>query len=217
MTASPERSGPPGVPRWLEWVRALQGVAQAGLTYARDPYDIERYREVRRVAAEIGAEHAAQDAGAIERFFASARGYPTPKMDVRSAVIVNRRILLVQERDDGGWALPGGWADVGESAAEAAMRETREETGLEVRAIKLIALYDRERRGHPPHAEHSYKAFFACEACGTPALRAGTDMQDARFFDRAELPPLSRTRVTPEQITLAFAHHANPELPTEFD
>lgn len=204
-------------PRWLQWARRLQSVAQAGLTHARDPYDLERYRDVRRLAAEIAAAGSDADVDAIAAFFASERGHPTPKVDVRAAVIVDERILLVKEADDGGWALPGGWADVGESAGEAAVRETREEAGIEVRPEKVIALYERERRGHPPHPEFSYKVFFACRACGVPEPRPGPETLDAAFFAPDVLPTLSAARVTPEEIAVAIAHHRDPALPTEFD
>jgi ADP-ribose pyrophosphatase YjhB (NUDIX family) len=214
MTAPPERSNPPD---WLRWSRALQGIAQAGLTYAQDPYDLERYRDVRRVAAEIAAHGSGGDIEQITGFFASERGYPTPKIDVRAAVIADERILLVQERDDGGWTMPGGWADVGESAAEAAVRETREEAGVEVSAVKLIALYERERHGHPWHPEFSYKAFFACQVRDAAEPAAGLETTGAAFVDRRRLPELSLARITPAEIELAFVHHAAPELATEFD
>lgn len=205
------------VPRWLGWVRRLESIAQAGLTYAHDRYDIERYEEVRRVAADIAAAGSSGDAEKIAAFFAAERGYPTPKIDVRAAVIVDERILLVQERDDRRWALPGGWADVGESASEAAARETLEETGVPVRPEKVLALYERERRGHPVHPEFSYKVFFACRPCRAPEPRAGGETLAAAFFERRALPALSATRVTAQEIDLAFAHHLNPSLPTEFD
>jgi ADP-ribose pyrophosphatase YjhB (NUDIX family) len=205
-------------PDWLRWSRALQSIAQAGLRYAGDPFDVERYVEVRRVAAEIAAAGAGAEVGGVERFFASEQGHPTPKIDVRAAVIADGRILLVRERDDNGWSMPGGWADVGESAAEAAVRETREEAGLEVRALKLIALYERERRGHPLHPEFSYKAFFACEPMTDRSPGAVThETSEARFFSPLELPPLSLARITPGEVATAFAHHRDPELPTEFD
>ena len=217
MAPPSEPAGAPVAPRWLEWTRRLQSVAQAGLTHAQNPYDLERYRDVRRVAAEIAAAGTAGDVDAILAFFASQRGYPTPKVDVRAAAIVEDQILLVKERDDGGWALPGGWADVGESAAEAAVRETREEAGVEVRPEKVIALYERERRGHPPHPEFSYKIFFACRVCGVPEPRGGRETLGAAFFAPGTLPPLSAARVTSQEIAVAFAHHRDPGLPTEFD
>jgi ADP-ribose pyrophosphatase YjhB (NUDIX family) len=215
LVTEPQRSSVE--PPWLDWVRRLQAAAQAGLTYSQDPFDVERYRDVRRIAAEIAAEHSAAEVGAIEELFASARGYPTPKIDVRAAVIVDGRILLVRERDDARWALPGGWADVGETAGEAVARETREEAGLEVRAVKLIALYDRQRRGHPRHPEYSYKAIFRCDPISEIVPRAGHEIDGAAFFAASELPDLSLPRVTPQQIAVAFAHQANPDLATEFD
>ena len=217
MATPGESPGPRTGPRWLEWSRRLQGVAQAGLTHSQSRYDLERYDEVRRVAAEIAAAGSGGEADAILAFFASERGYPTPKIDVRAAVFLDDSILLVHERDDEGWALPGGWADVGESAGEAAVRETREEAGVEVRPEKLIALYERERRGHPPHPEFSYKAFFACRACGAVEPHAGPETLGAEFFMPDALPRLSRARVTPQEIAVAFAHHRDPSLPTEFD
>lgn len=204
-------------PPWLEWVRRLQAVAQAGLTYSQDPFDVERYRDVRRIAAEMAAEHSCVEAEVIEELFTSARGYPTPKIDVRAALIVDDRILLVRERDDARWALPGGWADVGETAGEAVARETHEEAGIEVRAVKLIALYDRQRRGHPRHPEYSYKAIFRCDPMGEIAPRAGGETDGAGFFSACDLPDLSLPRVTPQQVAVAFAHQADPDLPTEFD
>jgi ADP-ribose pyrophosphatase YjhB (NUDIX family) len=217
MAPPSDPAGASVTPRWLEWTRRLQSIAQAGLTHSRDSYDLERYSEVRRVAAEIAAAGSEGNADAILAFFTSERGYPTPKVDVRAAVIVEERILLVRERDDGRWALPGGWADVGESAGEAAVRETLEEAGIEVRPEKVIALYERERRGHPAHPEFSYKIFFACRVRGVAEPRGGAETLDAAFFASNALPPLSAARVTAQEIAVAFAHHREPELPTEFD
>lgn len=209
---------PAGAPAWLDWARSLAAIAQAGLTYAQDPFDRERYEQIRRLGAEIAAAHTGQSMRAIDGFFASERGYPTPKLDVRAVVIHGGRILLVREREDGGWALPGGWADIGESPARAAERETAEEAGVEVSARKLIALIDREQRGHPPHPEYSYKALFACVArAADPQPRAGAEVTDAGFFAPDALPPLSLARTLPAQIELGFAHAADPGLPTAFD
>lgn len=212
-----------GAPAWLEWARALQAIAQTGLAFSLDRYDLERYRQIRRIAAEMAGAASAGDPDTIENFFASATGYPTPKIDVRAAVIVDGRILLVRERDDGCWSMPGGWADVGESAAESVVRETREEAGIAVRPVKLIALYERERHGHPVHPEFSYKAFFACvpesaRCADSPNLTpAAADTVGVGFFDPRELPPLSLARVTFAEVSLAFEHARDPQLPTAFD
>jgi ADP-ribose pyrophosphatase YjhB (NUDIX family) len=148
--------------------------------------------------------------------FEADRGYATPKIDVRAAVISENRILLVRERSDGLWTMPGGWADVGDSPSIAAVRETREESGYEVRVTKLIALLDRDRHGHPPIPHHAYKVFFLCELIGgEPVTSSETDQ--VGFFPENELPPLSLTRLVPSEVALAFQHHRNPQLPTAFD
>src|SRR5262245_42148027 len=146
-------------PRWLEWARELQSIAQAGLTYAKDPFDVERYQAVRRLAAEMLAAQTGEDADRIHDLFVGEYGHPTPKVDVRGAVFQDDTILLVKERVDGGWTLPGGWADVNESPAEAVVREVFEESGYQTRAVKLLALYDRRKHEHPPHPWHIYKVF----------------------------------------------------------
>ena len=166
---------------------------------------------------DCAAAHTDVDAELIEGLFAANSGHPTPKIDVRAAVIVSQRILLVRERSDAGWALPGGWAGPGESPSEAVVRETREEAGVDVRATKLIALYDRARQGHPPHSEYIYKAIFACDPLGPGAPRASGETDGADFFDSTGLPELSAGRTTPAQIARAFEHHADSSLATDFD
>jgi ADP-ribose pyrophosphatase YjhB (NUDIX family) len=204
-------------PRWLAWVRSLQTIAQSGLNYATDDYDRDRYREVRRIAAELAAANSDADPDIIEGLFAAGSGHPTPKVDVRAAIVVSERILLVREVADGGWTLPGGWADPGESPSEAAARETREEAGVDVRATKLIALYDRARRNYPPHIECIYKAIFSCELIGDAVPHASDETDGVEFFPADKLPALSTGRTTAQQIERVFAHHNNPSLPTEFD
>ncbi|MCB0064944.1 MAG: NUDIX domain-containing protein, partial [Caldilineaceae bacterium] len=150
--------------------------------------------------------------------FRQEEGYATPKVDVRGAVFRGNKILLVKERSDGCWTLPGGWADIGDSPAVAVERELVEESGYRTRAIKLLALYDRNhpRHAHPPHLHHIYKLFFRCEIIGGTATTSN-ETDDVRFFDRAEIPPLSLTRIVPSQIARLFAHYDDPTLPTDFD
>jgi ADP-ribose pyrophosphatase YjhB (NUDIX family) len=202
---------------WLEWARRLQAIAQTGLTYALDPYDVERYGAVREVAAEMMAEASGSvDVAVIRDLFAEQCGYATPKVDVRGAVFRDGKILLVRERSDGGWSLPGGWADVEDTPAEATVREIREESGFETRAVKLLAVYDRNRHAHPPIPFHAYKLFFLCELLGGAAAHSN-ETDGADFFAEDALPPLSITRVTTGQIERLFEHYRNPELPTDFD
>jgi ADP-ribose pyrophosphatase YjhB (NUDIX family) len=150
-------------------------------------------------------------------------GHATPKTDVRGAVFrEDGKILLVQEMMDGArWTLPGGWADIGESAGESVVREVYEETGYSVRAVKLAALLDRNKHPHPPHPFHAYKAFFICELTD-PERRPdphNIETGEIGWFGSDEIAALelSISRVTHDQIARLFEHHFNPHLPTDFD
>jgi ADP-ribose pyrophosphatase YjhB (NUDIX family) len=186
------------------------------LTFAENPYDIERYTAIRTIAAEIIAQRAGADTGQVLSLLASDAGYATPKVDVRGVVFGDGKILLVQERSDGLWTLPGGWADVGDSPAEAVVREIQEESGYETRATKLLALLDRNRHGHPPHVNHIYKVFFGCEVIGgTPVT--SHEILGVGFFAEDEIPELSLTRIVPAQIARMFEHLRQPDLSADFD
>jgi len=205
------------VPPWLTWARRLQAIAQSGLTYCKDKFDIQRYEELRSIAADMMAAGAAlPDAAPIHDLFAHQSGYATPKIDVRVAAFRDNRILLVRELEDGCWTLPGGWADIGEPPSVAAAREVREESGFNVRITKLAAFLDRNLQGHPHHAFHAYKIFFLSELQGG-AAQDSNETAGAQFFAEDHLPPLSLSRVTPRQIALMFEHLRNPALPTTFD
>lgn len=201
---------------WLHWAQRLQAIAQNGLTYALNDFDRERFTQVQEIAVEIIARHATDAPDQVIRLYAEQFGYATPKVDVRAAVFRDNRILLVQEREDGGWTLPGGWADVGQSASESVAREVHEESGYEVRATKLLAFYERDRHPHPPILFHSFKVIFQCELTGgSPKTSVETTGVD--FFAEDDLPPLSLPRILPEQIKHLFDHYRHPEWPTTFD
>jgi ADP-ribose pyrophosphatase YjhB (NUDIX family) len=204
------------VTRWLEWAQRLQAIAQNGLTFARDPYDVERYEAVRAIAAEIMAGHSDADLDLVKGLFAEQAGYATPKVDVRGAVFRDDAILLVRERSDGLWTLPGGWADVDDSPGDAVVREIFEESGYRTRAVKLLALYDRNKHGHPLYPFHTYKIFFQCELIGGAPV-ASHETDGVGFFREDAIPELSLTRVMPQQIGRLFAHYRHPDWPTDFD
>jgi ADP-ribose pyrophosphatase YjhB (NUDIX family) len=203
-------------PNWLDWAKRLQALAQTGLAFANNEFDRQRYTAVMAIAAAMVAAGTGEDPTRLEALFAAERGYATPKVDVRAAIFREGRILLVKERADGGWTLPGGWADIGDSPGMAVEREAREESGYEVRAVKLAAVYDRNRHEHTPLLYHIWKLFFVCEITGgAPAPSVETEAVE--FFAPDELPPLSIGRVTPRQIAHMFEHHRHPEWPTTFD
>ncbi|MDT8300979.1 MAG: NUDIX hydrolase [Sedimentisphaerales bacterium] len=204
-------------PKWLDWAKRLQAVAQNGLTFAKNHFDIERYEQIQHIAAEILADKADFSTKDVINLFVREKDYATPKVDVRGAVFRDGRILLVKESSDGNWAVPGGWADVGESPSESVEREVQEEAGFTVRAERLAAIYDRSKHPHKPLMHyHVYKLFFICEITGGEPTTS-EETEEVAFFDQNNLPELSITKTLPEQITKMFEYHYRPELPVYFD
>jgi ADP-ribose pyrophosphatase YjhB (NUDIX family) len=209
----------PVEPRWLIWVRQIQALAQTGLAFTRDQYDRERYEQLRSLAAEIAAVQTGTPLPEIEMLFSQQTGYATPKLGVRGAVFKGDKVLLVREReDDHRWTLPGGWADVNESPAEAVAREVREEAGLDVRPYKLAAVWDRARHAHGVVQPFTvWRLFFLCEIIGGEA-KPGPETSEVAFFAEHELPiELSTRRVLLPQLKRMFERMRHPELTTEFD
>ena len=192
-------------------------MAQTGLTFSVDRFDRQRYERLRELAASMLAEGSGERYEVIIEILREGWGYTTPKVDVRGAAFIDGRVLMVREISDGCWTLPGGWADVNQSAAECVVREIFEESGFEARARKLAAVRDYQRSGHPPrNVDSIYKMFFICEITGGSA-RPSNETSEASFFARNELPPLSLGRVTAAQIERMFHHAEHPEIATDFD
>ncbi len=203
-------------PKWLEWARRLDAIAQNGLTFAESPFDIERYTTIRQVAAEMLAQGSGTEIDRILDLLSGQVGYATPKVDVRGVVFQEGKILLVRERSDGLGTLPGGWADVGDSPSEAVVREVREESGYLTQATKLLALLDRNRHGAPPFPHHIYKVFFRCEIIGGGPV-SSAEIQDVGFFAEDAIPELSLTRTMPGQIARMFEHYRHPDMTVDDD
>ena len=204
-------------PQWLSWTKRVQAIAQTGLAFTRDHYDQQRYEELLAIAAEMMAAGAGiPDSQKVLDLFRSEHGYATPKIEVRGAVLHDGQVLLVREREDGGWTLPGGWADVGDTPSAMVVREVKEESGYDVVPRKLAALFDRNKHPHPPISSHAYKLFFLCDLLGGEAAPS-FETPEVGFFPRNELPRLSPSRVTEYQIQHMFEHAAHPEWPTTFD
>ena len=205
-------------PDWLRWAQKLQSIAQIGLTYAEDPYDRERYEQLREMAVEMASGGSGKGAEAVRVVFASEAGYPTPKIDVRAVVFRVDELLLVRERRSQGWTFPGGWADVGDTPSVAAERETLEESGYQVKAEKVIAFLDKARHEHPPSMDYTYKVLIGCRLEGGEACTSH-EVDDVGFFTEEAIAglQLDLDRMTPGQAALAFAHHRDPRRPTELD
>ncbi len=202
---------------WLRWVRTLQSIGQAGLNYTDNAFDRDRYERVGRVAAQMVAALAGLPAVAVAEAFAADAGHPTPKVDVRGAVFRDGQVLLVRERSDGRWTLPGGWADPGDSPGATVAREVREETGYAVSANRLVAVHDRDLHNHPPIAFAVYKLFFLCQLEPVPTGEYDHEIESVAWFDPSTPPQLSTGRVTTDQLALVARHHADPTRPAEFD
>ena len=204
-------------PQWLSIARELRAIAQTGLTFSADRFDRQRYERVRELAASMLALGSGADYDVILGILRDDKGYATPKVDVRGAAFVDGRVLLVREISDGKWTLPGGWADVNQTAGECVVREIAEESGFEARVLKLAAVYDYQRSNRPArHIDSIYKMFFICEITGG-AARVSDETSEVAFFARGELPPLSLGRTTAAQIDRMFLHAERPDLPADFD
>jgi ADP-ribose pyrophosphatase YjhB (NUDIX family) len=209
-------SAPAHTPTLLEWLRKAQAIAQNGLAFTADPFDRERYLQLQQLIAQLLHTELGVPPQSASKFWEGEVGYATPKVDVRGAVFDADRVLLVRERSDGRWTLPGGWVDVNDAPSEAVEREILEESGYRARAVKLAALVDKNRHPHPPNVHHIYKLMFLCELTGgEPAVSVETDAVD--FFPVTGLPELSRGRILPSQIERLYQHHLDPILPTDFD
>ena len=203
-------------PLWLSWARELQSMAQTGLTYSKDAYDTERYTRLIEIAAEIVSRHSHLPLQALQENFLAQPGYATPKVDVRGAVVREGQILLVQERSDGRWCMPGGWADVGEIPSAMVVRETWEESGYQVVPRKVVGVFDANRSGRPLEFYHAYKIVFLCDLVGGEA-RASNETSAVGFFSFDELPPLSWERTNERHLREVWAHLQDPGRPAAFD
>src|SRR5215212_3131235 len=201
--------------QWLIWAQEIFSLSQSGITYSGNPYDIERYKRLQEITAEIIESQSNVSKESVLNSFSMQAGYITPKIDVRGAVIRDGKILLIQESADGKWAMPGGWADLGNSPASVAEREVWEESGFRVKAEKVVAVLDANRI-EPFEFYHAYKLIFLCKLLGGEP-RISHETLAVGFFDPAHLPPLSSYRTDENMLQEVFAHLENINRPTMFD
>lgn len=197
----------------------LAALAQSGLTYVTSDYDIDRYQQVRALSADLLALVSDRPVDELMLELGRDTGYATPKVDVRAALLDEQeRFLLMRERSDGLWSLPGGWADPLDSPVQAVLREVREETGYGAEVVKLVACWDRDRQGHLPALPVSvYKLFFLCRATGDVGQPAALETLEIGWFSIDALPPLSVGRVLERQLRRVLEHSRDRSLPTELD
>ncbi len=200
----------------LDWARKVRAIAHNGLLFAKDSFDRDRYQKLQALTDDLIAAELSLPVEEVRTLWKYDEGYVTPKVDVRGAVFRDDRILLVRERSDGKWSLPGGWVDINDSPAAAIEREIWEESGFRAKAVKLAALFDRQRHPHPPSLYHIYKLLFLCELTGGEA-QVSNETDAIEFFPLSSLPELSPGRITRGQIERMFEHQRQRDLPTDFD
>lgn len=200
----------------LDWARKVQAIAQNGLLFSKDSFDRDRYTQLKDLSDSILAAELDIPLGKARALWEKEDGYVTPKVDVRGGVFDGDRVLLVRERSDGRWTLPGGWVDVNDTPSDAVVREIFEESGYRAKATKLAMLVDKNRHPHPPSVHHIYKLFFLCELTGG-AARTSNETDGVDFFPVHSLPDLSVGRALSSQIERLYAHQLNRSLPTDFD
>jgi len=204
------------VNKWLKWASDLQSIAQAGLTFGENQYDIDRYQQIRDLSVEILHEYTEINHDKIRDLFASETGYPTPKVDVRAAVFSDDKILMVNEKVDGKWSLPGGWADVNSSVSESAAKECFEEAGAIVKPKRIIAIHLGNRHNNHNFPYTIYKIFVECVLIEYN-FRANTETLGSGFFRYDALPELSFERNNADQIKMCFDAKNSELFETVFD
>ena len=202
-------------PEWLEWAKELQFIAQAGLTYSKDAFDIERFERIREISAEIVNRQTGLPLEKVKDLFCNEEGFQTPKLDTRAAIFKDNKILLVKEKN-GTWSLPGGWVDVNQTIKSNTIKEVKEEAGLDVEATRIIAVQDRNLHNLPPYAYNVCKVFVLCEAQGGD-FQPNIETIESDYFSLDEIPPLAEEKNNKEQIEMCFAAYRDKDWEVQFD
>jgi ADP-ribose pyrophosphatase YjhB (NUDIX family) len=203
-------------PVWLDWAKKLNSIAQVGLTYSKNSYDLERYKQIQNISIDILNRYTDLDRQIIHNLFANEVGYPTPKIDVRAAIFKYDKILMIREKIDGLWAIPGGWADVDTSLKENLLKEAKEEAGVDINPKRIIAVLDRRKHNEPPLPYGVYKIFVECDYI-SGSFKNNVETYESGFFTLDTLPPLSLGRNTKKQIEMCFAVRQKQVHETIFD
>lgn len=201
--------------KWLAWAKEIQSIAQNGLTYTKDVFDKERFERLREISAEIMSCYSGLPIKTVKNLFCNEVGFQTPKLDTRAVIFEGDKILLVKE-NDGRWSLPGGWVDFDQTIKTNTEKEVKEEAGLDVKAVKILAVHDRNKHNKPPYAYNVCKFFILCEVIGG-YFKKNTETIESGFFSLDELPGLAEEKNTKEQIEMCFKACTNPGWIPEFD
>lgn len=201
---------------WLTIAKKINSIAQTGLTFTKDKFDIERYSELLELSIQILNNITEIDSKKLEFVFNRNIGYQTPKIGVRAVVFKEDKLLMVKEKMDNKWCLPGGYADVGMTPSEIVINEVKEESGFDVKPIRILGLIDYNKHQDKPFPFDLYNLFMECEIIGGQPT-SGIETCDVEFFDIDNLPELSIRRVTKDQILKMFDLHSDKTLEPIFD
>ena len=204
--------------KWLSYAKRIHALATCGLEFSKSHYELDRYEEIQSIATDMLAELSNSPRQNVKALMLhGVEGYVTPKTDVRAAVIKENKILLVQEKTDNLWALPGGYADVGLSPDENAVKEVWEEANIKVKATKLYAVRHKAKGEYKADLRDFYKLFFLCDQLTDDDVFAGSEVLDAQFFSLQSLPELSSGRTVESDLRAAFLHHNHRDKATYYD
>lgn len=202
--------------KWLKWAIEIQSLAQTGLTYTNNVYDIERYERLREISAEMIAEKSNLSLDKVKNLFCNEKGYQTPKIDTRAVIFKDNKILLTHE-NNGTWSLPGGWCDVLESVGSNTKKEVKEETGLDVETVKIISIQDRNKHNKPIYAYGVCKVFVLCNVTGGEFTK-NIETTEIKYFSLDKIPDnLAEEKTNREQIEMCFKAIKDENWQTQFD
>ncbi len=192
----------------------LQSIAQNGLTYTKDLYDKERFERVREISAQFMSMKTGFSLERVKDIFCNETGYQTPKIETRAAMFSKNKILLVKEQEK--WALPGGWVDYNETIASSTIKEVKEETGLDVIPLRIIAIQDRNKHNSPKFAYGICKVFILCSIV-SGSFQPNNETTESGFFSLNELPILDENKTIYNQIQMCFKSFKNEKWEVVFD
>lgn len=202
--------------KWLKWAIEIQSLAQAGLTYTDNVYDIERYEKLREISAQMIEQKSNINLEKVKDLFCNETGYQTPKIDTRAVIFKEDKILLTHE-NNGTWTLPGGWCDVLESVGSNTIKEVKEETGLDIENVKIISVQDRNKHNKPIYAYGVCKIFVLCNVIGGEFIK-NIETTEIKYFSLEEIPNnLAEEKTNREQIEMCFEAYKNKNWQTQFD
>ncbi|MEL0445969.1 NUDIX hydrolase [Streptococcus pneumoniae] len=186
---------------FVKYLQRMIALTDTGLTFTKDPFDRERYEDLRGLLSEMLNQASDLDAEELAEVLKPTSAYATPLMDVRAWIVEDEKICLVRGQGENDWALPGGFGEVGYSPTENILKEIEEETGFEAKVERLLAVFDTNR--FQLQSKQYAKFVFECKLLDGQ-FQKNQEIADLQFFAIDQLPNLSEKRITKEQIEILW-------------